>query len=75
MISCKSVATLLSSDQLQKAGFLKRCEVKIHLLMCTYCARFAQQLRELCTTARTMSASQEPDKNLEARLLRKLSEK
>ncbi len=79
MMRCRTVAELLSSDQLRKASATKRLQVKLHLWMCKYCSRFQRQLEQLRLAARKMVDSTDAEKagdganDLEARLLRKLS--
>ena len=79
MISCKSVATVLSSDELEGLPWWKRAEVRMHLLFCKYCSRFAQQLQQLRSAAKRTPASVESDPTLEKRLeeqiIRRLSGK
>jgi hypothetical protein len=73
MISCKNVAKLLMSDQLQAQSWWKRLEVRLHLAMCDFCSRLARQLEQLRSAARRMSDQDEADPRLEERLIRRLS--
>ena len=73
MISCKNVAKLLMSDELQVQSWWKRMEVRMHLAMCKFCSRLARQLEQLRSTARRMSDQDETDPRLEERLIRRLS--
>lgn len=73
MISCKNVANLLMSDQLQAQNWWKRMEVRLHLAMCDFCSRLARQLEQLRHAARQMSDLPEADPSLEDRLIRWLS--
>jgi hypothetical protein len=73
MISCKNVATLLMSDQLQAQSWRKRMEVRLHLAMCRFCSRLARQMEQLRSAARAMSQKEEADPNFEDRLIRRLS--
>lgn len=73
MISCKNVATLLMSDQLQAQSWWKRMEVRLHLAMCRFCSRLARQLEQLRSAAQGMSEKEEADPNFEDRLIRRLS--
>jgi len=73
MISCKNVATLLMSDQLQAQSWWKRMEVRLHLAMCRFCSRLARQVEQLRSAARGMSEKKEADPNFEDRLIRRLS--
>ncbi len=73
MISCKNVAKLLMSDELQAQSWWKRMEVRMHLAMCKFCSRLARQLEQLRTGARRISDQHEADPGLEERLVRRLS--
>lgn len=42
MMNCKDVMTKLSSDE--KLSFMKKMDLKFHLLMCRGCSRFKEQL-------------------------------
>ena len=72
-ISCKNVAKLLLSEQLQSQKWWKRMEVRLHLSMCDLCSRLVRQIKQLRAGARTMSTQAEPDSELEERLIRKIS--
>jgi hypothetical protein len=73
MISCKNVAKLLMSDELQAQSWWKRMEVRMHLAMCKFCSRLARQLEQLHSRVRQMSDRDEADPALEERLIRRLS--
>ncbi len=44
MISCKEVATLLSTDQVASQSIWQRLAVRTHLMVCRHCRRFARQI-------------------------------
>ena len=73
MISCKNVAKLLMSDQLQAQSWWRRMEVRLHLAMCRFCSRLARQIEQLRSATRRMSEQDEADSGLEDRLIRRLS--
>jgi hypothetical protein len=73
MISCKNVATLLMSDQLQSQSWWKRMEVCLHLAMCRFCSRLARQIEQLHSATRRTSEQEEADSGFEDRLIRRLS--
>ncbi|MBI4403418.1 MAG: hypothetical protein HY537_04615 [Deltaproteobacteria bacterium] len=43
MLPCKEIARLLSSEE--ELSWMKRGELKMHLLMCKHCSAYAAQLR------------------------------
>ena len=73
MISCKNVAKLLMSDQLQAQSWWRRMEVRFHLAMCRFCSRLARQIEQLRSATRRVSEQEEADSSLEDRLIRRLS--
>lgn len=78
MISCKEVATLLTTDQIQTGGLWNRLKVGLHLSMCRHCALLRRQLRLLGSATRLVRSSIDTEKSaesLDARLLKKLKEK
>ena len=78
MISCRELSKLITSDQILSESWLKRLEVKLHLLMCRHCSRLIRQIQMIRKAARELrvradlldSPSQET--TLESRLLEKL---
>ncbi len=44
MQSCRDVAYLIASDGLERAGWLRRLLVRLHLLYCRRCRRYAADL-------------------------------
>jgi hypothetical protein len=73
MISCKNVAKLLMSDQLQAESWWKRMEVRLHLAMCRFCSRLARQMEQLRSAAQRVSQQEGADPDFEDRLIRRLS--
>jgi hypothetical protein len=78
MTSCKQVARLLTSGELERSGFWTRLRVRLHLWMCRHCSRLARQLEQIRSAARRLRATFDAEKpaageeGLEARLLKKL---
>ena len=72
MISCKNVAKLLMSDQLQAQSWWKRLEVRVHLAMCKFCFRLARQIEQLRSATRRPSEQEETDSRFKDRLIRRL---
>ena len=52
MLNCKEVTRLIASDELADAVWLNRALVRLHLLMCRHCRRYAAQLRAIGAAAR-----------------------
>lgn len=74
MIRCKEVATLLSTDQVASQSVWRRIAVRVHLMMCRHCRRFARQVTLLKHAAEDLGArfDREVGADFERRLLRKL---
>lgn len=45
MPSCREIAGMLAHDDLSTISWPKRLLVQMHLSMCTFCARFARQMK------------------------------
>ena len=73
MISCKNVAKLLMSDQLDTQTTWKRMEVRLHLAMCGFCSRLASQMKQLRFGAQQTRVQDEPHPEYEEKLIRRLS--
>ena len=73
MISCKNVAKLLMSDQLQAQSWWKRLEVCVHPATCRFCSRLARQIEQLRSATRRPSEQEETDSRFKDRLIRRLS--
>jgi hypothetical protein len=57
MIRCKEVATLLSTGELAAAPVARRLAVRMHLMMCRHCRRFARQIAWLKRSATALGAA------------------
>ena len=68
MLTCKEVASSISSDWLERSGWRRRLEVRLHLLMCRYCRRYAAQIRALNAAAAKLCEATAPDRETVTRL-------
>ena len=68
MLTCKEVASLISSDGLERCGWRYRLQVRLHLLMCRYCRRYAAQIRAVNAAARRLFETTTPDRETVTRL-------
>ena len=59
MLSCKDVTRLLSESMDHSLPLGKRIGVRLHLLMCRFCARYERQLLLIRETVRRIVASEE----------------
>ena len=77
MYRCSEVVRLLSSDEYATAGIFKKLQVRLHLLMCRNCSKYARQLRALAAALRQGEEPLTPAEieSAKSRILRSLSEK
>jgi len=57
MLSCKDVTKLLSESMDRSLPLGKRIGVRLHLLICKFCARYERQLLLIRETARRLAAT------------------
>jgi hypothetical protein len=78
MSRCREAARAVAGEGLEGGGRLRALEMRLHLLLCRHCRRYARQVRALGGLARRLCLSAEPDeerlRELEARILRALDE-
>ncbi len=70
MMTCREVASLIASDGLEGAWWGRRLGVRLHLLMCRHCRRYAEQLRAIGAGARKHWGRQAEDSETLQRLER-----
>lgn len=75
MLDCKQVSRIIASDQLATAGWRRRLAVRLHLLMCRHCRRYAAQLRQIGRAARQLFGEQRLDPAARDRLRRTILER
>lgn len=71
MLKCNQVSQLVSTDEVQELGFMKKLEFKMHIMMCVHCKRYVQQIKSLGTGARHWATGCEA----EPQQLRRMEEK
>ena len=52
MLTCKDVATAIGGDEWRAAPRWRRLALRLHLLMCPHCRRYAAQIRATGTAGR-----------------------
>ena len=57
MLSCKDVTKLLSESMDRPLPLGKRIGVRLHLIICKWCARYERQLLLIRETARRLAAT------------------
>ena len=54
MPTCKDVATTIGQDELRTVPWWRGLAVRLHLLMCPHCRRYAAQIRAIGTATRRL---------------------
>ena len=54
MLTCKETAKAIGQDELRTAPRWRRLALRLHLLMCSHCRRYAAQIRAIGTAARRL---------------------
>ena len=70
MLSCKETARILASDTLEDLAWGRRLALRVHLLMCRHCRRYARQLRAIGAAARRLWGEESMDPSTLERLKR-----
>lgn len=47
MYSCSEIVKWIASDEPQNEDFIRRLHIRMHVLLCRHCSRYARQLRAL----------------------------
>jgi hypothetical protein len=63
MLSCKEVTRKIGSEEFAEASWWQRFQVRLHLLMCHHCRRYAAQLRAIGRVARSLWGARSDDKD------------
>ncbi len=69
MLSCKDVTQLISRSMDTSLPVGKRIGVRIHLLICRFCARYEKQLLLIRETVRSIVAEEETPEGVSKELL------
>ena len=54
MPTCQQVAREIASDELATASWRRRSAVRIHVLLCRHCRRYARQMRAIGSAVRSL---------------------
>ena len=72
MPHCREVARAIAADQLVDATLRRRAAVRLHLLLCRHCRRYARQIRAIGVAARDVFSRPADEQDRLARLRRVL---
>ncbi len=54
MLKCKEVSEIIAVDRFDEATWTRRLSIRLHLVMCRHCRRYASQVRALGDAAREL---------------------
>lgn len=54
MLNCREVTHLIASEEIARTGLLTRIGLRVHLMMCRYCRRYARQVGLMGAVARQL---------------------
>lgn len=75
MLTCKEVMTMISSDGLERSTWRERMSLRLHLMMCRHCSRYAAQLRAIAREAKRVYSDLPKVAELEQSILKTLGRK
>ncbi len=68
MPTCKDVATAIGQDDVRTLPWWRGLTLRLHLLMCPHCRRYAAQIRAIGTAARSLFREYDANPQVLARL-------
>ncbi len=74
MLCCQEVARRIASDEFEETNVWQRLWVRLHLLMCGHCRRYAVQVHSIGETARNLWGPHTEDPSTLKRLERDIIE-
>ena len=78
MLNCREVTRLVASDEFADSSWWPRLRLRLHLLMCRHCSRYARQIERIGASARDRWSAEPRDpgelERLESAILQKLTE-
>lgn len=75
MLTCREVTTMIGSDSLARSTWRERMGVRLHLMMCRHCSRYAAQLRTIAAETRLVYSELPNVSELEQSILKALGKK
>lgn len=64
MLNCKQASKLISQSLDRRLSWAERCQLKLHLIICTPCRRFARQLKLMAAAIHLRSKIIENDQDI-----------
>ena len=61
MLKCRDISGLVASGELENVGWIKKLEIRMHLMMCAHCSRYLAPIHAIGQGARFLIRGQEAD--------------
>ena len=74
MLKCSQVSRIVSTDDYHELGLMKKVEFKLHLMMCSHCQRYVNQIRSLGRVGKQQVEKLEANDEQLARMEHKIRE-
>ena len=68
MLTCKEVAKAIAQDESSRTGWRRTWALRLHLLMCRHCRRYADQIKAIGPAVRSLLREHGDDPKAVARL-------
>ncbi|MGD9548371.1 MAG: hypothetical protein AB7V45_12610 [Candidatus Krumholzibacteriia bacterium] len=68
MLKCNEVSRLAATEEIARAGLLRRLEYRLHLMMCRHCRTYVRQVALIGDAARRLFGTAGDDPATVARL-------
>lgn len=68
MQTCEEISRSIASDELSDANWRQRMAVKLHLLLCRHCRRYASQIDQIGEAAKEVFSDQPAERESRDRL-------
>jgi len=68
MLKCREVSRLAASEEITRAGFWRRMEFRLHLMICRHCRNYVRQVGLIGAAARRLMGTTDEDAAAVARL-------
>jgi hypothetical protein len=59
MLKCNEVTRLAASEEIARAGLMRRLEFRLHILMCRHCRNYVRQVALIGAAARRLLGADE----------------
>ena len=61
MLKCREFTGLVTTGEMENAGWMKKLEIRLHLMMCVHCRRYLAQIQAIGLGARFLVQGKQAD--------------